>query len=162
MGREAFERQAWGDAFRLLSAAGVEQPLGLEDAERLAVAADLVVLEARRASKRATRAHVECVRLGDARRAARCAFWLAFGLLNKGDVARGGGWVDRAQRLLDDARPRLRRAGLPALPGRAARHLRGRRRRRRMPRSPRPPSIGDRFGDAELVTLGPGRAWAGA
>ena len=41
--------------------------------------------------------------LGDVARAARCAFWLAFGLLNKGDVARGGGWVDRAQRLLDDA-----------------------------------------------------------
>ena len=36
-------------------------------------------------------------------RAARCAFWLAFGLLNNGDLARGGGWVDRAQRLLDDA-----------------------------------------------------------
>ena len=40
---------------------------------------------------------------GDVARAARCAFWIAFGLLNGGELARGGGWVDRAQRLLDDA-----------------------------------------------------------
>ena len=38
--------------------------------------------------------------MGDPARAARCAFWLAFGLLNAGELARGGGWVDRAQRLL--------------------------------------------------------------
>ena len=37
-------------------------------------------------------------------RAARCAFWLAFALLNGGELARGGGWVDRAQRLLDERR----------------------------------------------------------
>jgi hypothetical protein len=48
------------------------------------------------------RAHQEWLRLGDAERAARCAFWLAFGLLNRGELARGGGWLARAQRLLDD------------------------------------------------------------
>jgi hypothetical protein len=26
-------------------------------------------------------------------RAARCGFWLAFGLLSRGELARGGGWV---------------------------------------------------------------------
>lgn len=41
-----------------------------------------------------TRAHHERIRLGDAARAARCAFWLAFGLLHTADLARGGGWVD--------------------------------------------------------------------
>ena len=35
-------------------------------------------------------------------RAARCAFWLAFGLLNRGELAPGGGWIARARRLLDD------------------------------------------------------------
>ena len=30
------------------------------------------------------------------------AFWLAFGLMNKGDLARGGGWIDRTLRLLDE------------------------------------------------------------
>lgn len=51
-----------------------------------------------------TRAHQECARIGEVARAARCAFWLAFALLNNGEVARGGGWVDRAQRLLDERR----------------------------------------------------------
>ncbi|WP_344292963.1 response regulator transcription factor [Agromyces neolithicus] len=42
--------------------------------------------------------------MGDVARAARCAFWLAFSLLNSGHLARGGGWIDRALRLLDDRR----------------------------------------------------------
>ena len=101
-GREAFEREAWGDVFRHLSAADVEHGLGLEDWERLAVAAYLIG-RSEESDEAWTRAHLECVRLGDVTRAVRCAFWLAFGLLNRGDVARGSGWVDRAQRLLDDA-----------------------------------------------------------
>jgi 2-polyprenyl-6-methoxyphenol hydroxylase-like FAD-dependent oxidoreductase len=40
---------------------------------------------------------------GGAERAARCVFWLAFGLLSRGERARSGGWLTRAQRLLDDA-----------------------------------------------------------
>lgn len=39
---------------------------------------------------------------GDVPRATRCAFWIAFGLLNSNELARGGGWVSRAQRLLDE------------------------------------------------------------
>ncbi|HEX8771505.1 MAG TPA: hypothetical protein VF711_12125 [Acidimicrobiales bacterium] len=48
-------------------------------------------------------AHNAYTAQGDVARAARCAFWIAFGLLNSGEMARGGGWVDRAQRLLDEA-----------------------------------------------------------
>jgi hypothetical protein len=40
----------------------------------------------------------------------RCAFWIAFDLLNRGDLARGGAWVDRARRLLTGHPPRLRRS----------------------------------------------------
>ena len=101
-GREAFERQAWGDACRHLSAADDEHRLGREDSERLAVAAYLIG-RSEDSVEAWTQAHLECVRLGDVARAARCAFWSAFGLLNKGDLAQGGGWVDRGQRLLDDA-----------------------------------------------------------
>jgi len=36
-------------------------------------------------------------------RAVRCAFWLAYALLNKGELARGGGWLARARRLLEAA-----------------------------------------------------------
>jgi hypothetical protein len=40
---------------------------------------------------------------GEAGRAVRCAFWVAFELLNRGERARGGGWVARARRMLADA-----------------------------------------------------------
>ena len=43
------------------------------------------------------RAHHECLRQGDARRAARCAFWLGFGLLQRGEMAPAGGWLARAR-----------------------------------------------------------------
>ena len=100
-GRESFERQAWGDAWSQLSAADHDAPLELEDLERLAVAAFLVGRDEESVDVWA-RAHHLCIRLGDAVRAARCAFWSAFVLLNKGQLARGGGWIHRAQRLLDE------------------------------------------------------------
>ncbi len=150
-GREAFERQAWADACRQLSAADVEHPLELEDWERLAVAAYLVG-RGEDSVEAWTRAHHECVRLGDIARAARCAFWLAFGLLNRGDVARGGGWVDRAQRLLDAAGLECVEQGYLRYPialraifegdGATAHGA-----------FTEAVTIGDRFGDAELVTL---------
>jgi ATP/maltotriose-dependent transcriptional regulator MalT len=100
-GRESFGRQAWGDAWSQLSAADHDAPLELEDLERLAVAAFLVGRDEEGVDVWA-RAHHVCIRLGDAARAARCAFWSAFVLLNKGQLARGGGWIHRAQRLLDE------------------------------------------------------------
>lgn len=99
-GRESFGQRAWGDAYAQLSAAAHEKPLELADLERLAVAAFLVGREGDSEDVWA-RAHHECLRLNDPARAARCAFWLAFALLNKGELARGSGWATRAQRLLD-------------------------------------------------------------
>lgn len=100
-GRDAFDRQAWGQAYEHLTTAARDEPLEVEDLERLASAAYLVG-RSEESSDIWSRAHQECARIGEVARAARCAFWLAFALLNSGDLARGGGWVDRAQRLLDD------------------------------------------------------------
>jgi DNA-binding NarL/FixJ family response regulator len=99
--RDAFNKQAWRRAYDELSAAAVAEPLEVDDLERLASAAYLAGLsdESRTAW---INAHERCAHVGDVARAVRCAFWLAFALLNGGDLARGGGWVDRAQRLLDD------------------------------------------------------------
>jgi len=102
-GREAFGRRAWADAFDQLSAADREAPLAPEDLELLAAAAYLVGRDADRDEVLA-RAHREWLRRGGAERAARCGFWLAFGLLSRGELARGGGWLARARRLLDDGR----------------------------------------------------------
>ena len=100
-GRESFGRRAWADAFAQLSAAEGDSHLGLEDLERLAAAAHLVGRIDDSVDAWA-RAHHAYIGAGDVERGARCAFWLAFVLLNKGELASGGGWVHRAQRLLDD------------------------------------------------------------
>jgi DNA-binding CsgD family transcriptional regulator len=99
--RDAFDKQAWRRAYDELSAAAVVEPLEVEDLERLASAAYLAGLSDESRSAWIS-AHEKCAHVGDVARGVRCAFWLAFGLLNAGDLARGGGWVDRAQRLLDD------------------------------------------------------------
>lgn len=100
-GRDAFDHNAWGRAYEHLSSAARDEPLEVEDLERLASAAYLAGRSAESSDVWA-HAHHECARIGDVARAVRCAFWLAFALLNGGELARGGGWVDRAQRLLDD------------------------------------------------------------
>jgi hypothetical protein len=87
--------------FAQLSAADREAGLELEDLERLAVAAYLVGTDGD-SDDAWLRAHHECLRLGYVERAARCAGWLAQGLLLRGEMARGGGWLARAQRLLDE------------------------------------------------------------
>jgi DNA-binding CsgD family transcriptional regulator len=99
--RESFAQRAWTGAYTLFSSADREAPLGVDDLELLATAAYLVGRDDDSADVWA-RAHHECLRLGDAARAARCAFWLALGLLLRGELARGGGWLGRARRLLDD------------------------------------------------------------
>jgi tetratricopeptide (TPR) repeat protein len=100
-GREAYGSRAWSDAHALLSAADRIAPLSAEDLERLAVAAYLIgryddTDEAR------VRAYHDHLAAGARARAARCAFWLAFGLLIRGEMARGGGWLARAGRLLEE------------------------------------------------------------
>ena len=100
-GRAAFARRAWGEASALLAAAA---PSDVDDLERLAVAAQLAG-HADESEQAWTRAHLECARLGDADRAVRCAFWLGFALLLRGDVAQGGGWLGRAARMVEEAGP---------------------------------------------------------
>jgi DNA-binding NarL/FixJ family response regulator len=98
-GRESFARRAWGDSYACLSAADRETPLEGEDLERLAYAAHLTGRDVD-SEDALTRAHQAFLSRGNPEGAARCAFWLAFALLNSGDFARGGGWIARAQRVL--------------------------------------------------------------
>ena len=100
-GRASFGRQAWGDAYAQLSAADREAPLGLDDLERLAMAAYLVGRDEESTGIWA-RAHHECVRLGDPVGAARCALRLGTGLLLMGEMAQGGGWLARARRIIEE------------------------------------------------------------
>ena len=92
---------SWGEIYGHLSAADREQPLAAEDLERLAVAAFLTGKDEESAASWA-RAHNEFVARPDPERAARCAFWLAHGLLERGEEAAASGWLARARRLLDE------------------------------------------------------------
>jgi DNA-binding CsgD family transcriptional regulator len=101
-GRDSFIRRGWGEAFVQLSAADLQARLGLEDLERLAVAAYLSGRDAE--SERVwSRAHHESLANSDWSRAARCAFWLGITLANRSEKAKANGWLARAQRVLDDS-----------------------------------------------------------
>lgn len=73
-----------------------------DDLERLATTAYLLGRHEESAEAWA-RAHQLSLDQDDAEGAARCAFWLGFQLLLGGERARGGGWIARARRLLEEA-----------------------------------------------------------
>ncbi|TSD98181.1 DNA-binding response regulator [Skermania sp. ID1734] len=99
-GRAAVDDASWEVAYSQLGAADAQHPLDAPDLELLATAAYLTGRY--EASTNAwSRAFDEHLRAGSVCDAAGCAFWLAFGLVNRGESARAGGWIARALRLLD-------------------------------------------------------------
>jgi DNA-binding CsgD family transcriptional regulator len=150
-GRVSYGRRAWADAFAELSAADREAPLEPEDLERLATAAYLIGRD-EDSIEVWERAHHGLLSRGDVERAARCAGWLVFVLLNGGEFARGGGWLARARRLLDDGQRDCAERGHLLVPVAFQHAFEG-----DWPTahaiSGQAAEIGDRFGDIDLVTL---------
>jgi DNA-binding CsgD family transcriptional regulator len=102
--RQHYRRRAWADAFQGLFRADQETSLEAEDLELLAMSAYLTGRddEYLSALERAHHAHLSA---GQRTCAVRCAFWLGFRLLMRGETGRATGWFGRAQRLLErDAR----------------------------------------------------------
>ena len=99
-GRESFTGRAWMDAYKSLSHADQEAPLGAEDLELLATSASMIGRDddCLDSLERAYRVHLEA---GEALRAVRCAFWVGIILLMRGETARATGWLGRAQRLVE-------------------------------------------------------------
>jgi len=90
---------SWQESYDLLSGEYRPGALSGDDLDRLAASAYLVGQE--EASVKAwARAHAQHAARGDAPRAARSAFWLAFTLMNRGEHAQAGGWFARVQRIL--------------------------------------------------------------
>lgn len=100
-GRAAFARNAWRDAYEWLSEANRAVPLDAQDLEMLATASYLLGKDAEGADLTA-RVHHAFLERGEVGRAVRCAYWLAQGLMHRGEHARAGGWLARGQRLLDE------------------------------------------------------------
>jgi DNA-binding CsgD family transcriptional regulator len=151
-GRRSFAGQAWADAYAELSAADGHAPLEPEDLERLATAAYLIGRDDDAADIGA-RAHHEFLRRGETERAVRCAFWVAFGLLDRGDQARGGGWLARARRLLDDGQLDCVEQGYLLFPGALQALVEGDAATAGAGFE-EAVRIGGRFGDPDLVALG--------
>ena len=95
--REAYERRDWALAFDRLRSAG---DLGAEDTMALATAAYLIG-DADEAVRALQAGYQDRIRNGDPLGAARFAFWLGMVLNIRGEMTVGGGWVARAQRLLE-------------------------------------------------------------
>ncbi|MGI8774706.1 MAG: LuxR C-terminal-related transcriptional regulator [Actinomycetota bacterium] len=150
--RASFARQQWAESFRAFSAAEGSSPLAPEDQECLAVAAYLIGAEtdSGEAWKRAYHGFLE---RGDPRGAIRCAFWLAFGLVNRGEHAQAQGWFARAQRVLDDSNVDCVERGYLLLP--AALQVMG---QRKWPDAQaifiELADLAQRFGDPDLTTFG--------
>jgi DNA-binding CsgD family transcriptional regulator/ribonuclease I len=158
-GRESYARRAWRDAYAQLLAADRETPLACDDLERLAMTACLVGRDADSADLWARAYHAFLVR-DDREGAARSAFWLAFGLLNRGELARGGGWIARAHRVLEEVACDCVVQGYLLLPL-AIRSITEGNAAAAYSTFGRAADIGDRFNDPDLVALaghGRGRA----
>lgn len=151
-GRAAFDRSLWGEAFARLSAADCDVALAPVDLERLAVAAHLVG-EDEASAAAWERAHRQLLDRGEVVRAVRSAFWLVFGLLSRGEMARAGGWLARAQRLLDDHRLDCVERGYLLVPV-ATRTMKAGDPWKAYDTFGRAVELGARFDDPDLVTLG--------
>jgi tetratricopeptide (TPR) repeat protein len=150
-GRACFERQQWNDAFEALSAADQSTPLGAEDLHRLAWSAGLTARdeEMLATQERLYHAHLE---VGEGLPAARAAFWLGFRLLARGEAGRAGGWLGRAQRLVErDGRDCVEQGYLLLPVGQ--RHLSAGELREAYDAAARAAEFGDRFGEADLAAF---------
>jgi DNA-binding CsgD family transcriptional regulator len=99
-GREAYAKRAWCDAHDSLARADVADPLIAADIELLATAAFMLGRDDE-ALSHLERAHREYLHGGETLRAAHCAIWLCLNLATRGEVGPAGGWLARAQRLLE-------------------------------------------------------------
>lgn len=153
LARRAFERREWTTARAGLAALDGSGVLGPEDLQRLAQAA-LLVGQPETAEDAWARAHEAFLGRDDVAAAARCAFWIGLVLLTgQGDRVRGGGWTGRARRLLDDHEVGdVVERGYVLLPV-ALGELDGGDVRLARDGFREAAELGERFGEADLVTL---------
>ena len=149
--REAFDRRDWVTAYERLSAAGSDALLATDFAD-LATAAFLVGRhnDCIQALQRAYQGHLEA---GDQQAAIRSAFWLAMTLMDRGEVAVAGGWISRAERLLEACEEDTVEHGY-FLFFRMLRHILGGDPNTAIDEAVALTSYGRRFGDGDLLATG--------
>jgi DNA-binding CsgD family transcriptional regulator len=150
-GRDAYARGSWAEAYAALHAAAAAAPLGPADLESLGWAAGLTG-HTDESEDVGARTYHAAMGTGDVARAARAAFWLGFGLLDRGEHARGSGWLARADRLLADRPGEFVEEGYLLLP-RALQSLEAGDATEADGLYDRAEAIAARFGDQDLATL---------
>lgn len=103
-GREQYDAAEWAAAFETLTRVHDQQGLGPADLERLGFSAYLTGRD-RETEAVLGRAHQAWLDAGDPVAAARTAFWIGLGFVDRGEMARASGWFGRGQRLVADAEP---------------------------------------------------------
>ncbi|MGI8407200.1 MAG: DNA-binding response regulator, partial [Actinomycetota bacterium] len=150
-GRESFKRSAWTAAHAQLSAADLESPLDAADLIRSAMAAYLIGLDTE-SVEILTRAHQESVEQHDIATATRCAFWIGFQLVIKGEVSQAGGWFGRGGRLLAEHQLECVEQGYLLIP-QALQNLFGGNYQAAVEIFQQGAAVGERFRDRDLITL---------
>jgi DNA-binding NarL/FixJ family response regulator len=112
LGREAFARRAWADAYAHLASADLADA---NDFELMAVASYMSGHDDESTAAFES-AHAAAMRSNDLDQATRCAAWLAIGLLLRGEPARAGGWLARAERHLTRGQQDCASRGLLLVP----------------------------------------------
>ena len=99
-GRDAYARRAWREAYDCLSSADEATSLRAADLELLATSAYMLGRDDEYLSllERAHHAHLEA---GETLPAVRNAVWMGMILVTRGEMGPGGGWIGRAQRLIE-------------------------------------------------------------
>jgi ATP/maltotriose-dependent transcriptional regulator MalT len=100
-GRAAYAARDWLEAHYLLREADEQSGLEAEDLELLSLAARMLGRDDD-ALTALERAHHRYLERGETLRSVYCATWLGMSLAYRGAVGPAGGWLARAQRLLDD------------------------------------------------------------
>lgn len=151
-GREAFRQQNWAEAYTLLISADHDKTLPPPDLEQLAKAAYLAGKESV-CTDCWSRAHHEYLSRQKINEAVRCAFWIGMIFFNHGDHAQGGGWIARAERILDDYREKGPEQGFLLVP-KALQQLREGAPEKAYELFDQASQLGVRFNNPDLATLG--------
>src|SRR5262249_38534856 len=149
--REAYAGRSWLAAYEAFAQADEAAPLAPEDLELSSTTARMLALDDE-AVELLERAHHAYAERGETVRAAYCAGWVGMSLAYRGAVGPAGGWLARAERLLEDVPEETAVHGYALLPvmfrKEAAGDLEG-----AAATAAEAAGIGRRHGDLELMAL---------
>ena len=143
----------WTETYQQLLKTGQERALEPKELETQALASYLTGRDAE-SFQMLERAHQGYLQREKTEQAVRCVFWLGLMLMIAGERARGSGWFARGERLLGDQQaPDCTEKGLLLIPAALAALSAGEA-ARAWKLFEQAETIGEQFGDADLIVLG--------